>query len=410
MKTRLFTLASTVAAVGVIVLSGCARLAPTPAPVPSKTLDFGVATPITGQVAWLGGQTKTAIMLATEDQNKLGGVTIAGQKYILNPIIRDTKNDIVLAKSATEELVFDKKVKFVDGLTIADAVGAQTVTEPNKVIMFGMLPVIPQMTGPDKPYTFFKATPAYDMYQGACAYIQKFYPQARTVMSMVADLPDSPVFTGAAQTMCPKYGLNWLGFEKVPADTRDFMPIISRVLLKNSDVIDTASLGGAMGGMTGLLIKQLRQAGFNGLIMIPASPPPGVIEQAVPQQYLNKIITRDIDPNAAIVNKAYRDVFSRAKETLGGETSYAVAVFYDPLRAFFKFLDGQDTMDTTAWIQGLEKYKWTNVYGDEATWIGKPIWKINRMVLGPTYVSEYTNGKMETKWAAPRPMEFYTGQ
>ena len=91
------------------------RQLPPPAPAPPKTLDIGILTPLTGPGAYVGTNIQNAILLAIDDQNKQGGVTIAGQKYMLNPIIRDSKLDVVVGKNVAEELVFDKEVKVIAG-------------------------------------------------------------------------------------------------------------------------------------------------------------------------------------------------------------------------------------------------------------------------------------------------------
>jgi hypothetical protein len=41
-------------------------------------------------------------------------------------------------------------------------------------------------------------------------------------------------------------------------------------------------------------------------------------------------------------------------------------------------------------------------------WLGKPIWGINRMALIGTWVSEWADGKLETKWDNPLPMNCTT--
>ncbi len=71
---------------------------------PAKTLDIGIACPLTGPFSFIGTSLQNGALLAIDDQNKQGGVTIAGQKYMLNPIIRDSKQDLVLGKTIAEEL------------------------------------------------------------------------------------------------------------------------------------------------------------------------------------------------------------------------------------------------------------------------------------------------------------------
>ena len=229
MKRVLLSLLLIVLMVG-IALAGCAKPAPspapTPAPAPPKTLDIGIVTPLTGPTAFLGTQMKNAVLLAIDDQNVAGGVTIAGQKYVLDAIIRDSKADVVVGRSTAEELVFHKKVKVIAGPFLGDAIGAQSITEKNKVIGFFTIPVVPSTTGADKPYTFFFAPPMEQLCNNPAAYIQKFHPEAKTVLSLAPDLPDLPVWELAIKTICPRYGLNWLGMEKFPVDVTDFMPVI----------------------------------------------------------------------------------------------------------------------------------------------------------------------------------------
>jgi ABC-type branched-subunit amino acid transport system substrate-binding protein len=60
---------------------------------PPKKLDIGIATPLTGPAAHLGINIKNAALMAIDDQNAQGGVKIAGETYVLNPIVLDTKKD-----------------------------------------------------------------------------------------------------------------------------------------------------------------------------------------------------------------------------------------------------------------------------------------------------------------------------
>lgn len=387
-----------------VMLAGGSACAPKPA---AKTLDIGIATPLTGPAAHLGTMMQNGILMAIDDQNEQGGVTIAGQTYVLNAIIRDTKKDTVVGKTVAEELVYDKGVKVIAGPFIDDAIGVQTVTEPNKVIGFFVTPAIPGLCTPDKPYTFFCGGFALMMMVNQAAYIPEFYPEAKTVISMQPDLPDAPLWADSAKTMFQHYGLDWLGYERFPFVIEDFMPVISRALAKNPDIIDTSSTGGAMGGVCALLIKQLREAGFNGIISVPTAPPPGTVEEVVPKEYLTKVISSDVDWESPIVSDAYRDFCRRFVKRYDMRPTDMPPEFYRTLKPFFEFLDGQDTMDTTVWMEGFAKHHWTDIYGREATWVGKPIFGINRLLLRSFYVSEYTEGKLETKWEAPIPYEFF---
>jgi ABC-type branched-subunit amino acid transport system substrate-binding protein len=48
---------------------------------PPKTLDIGIAMPLTGPAADLGTDVRNTALIAIDDQNAQGGVKIAGEKY-----------------------------------------------------------------------------------------------------------------------------------------------------------------------------------------------------------------------------------------------------------------------------------------------------------------------------------------
>jgi len=195
--------------------------------------------------------------------------------------------------------------------------------------------------------------------------------------------------------------------EKFPSTTPDFAPVISRALAKKPDIIDTASTPGSMGALCALLIKQLREAGFNGIIMMPGNPPPGVMEEVVPKQSLTKIVNLDVNPDSPMVSKTYRDVYYRAKSKYNEVPASLLLQCYDIPKAFFEFLNTQNTMDATAWMESFAKYHWQGIWGIDSYWVGKPQIGINRLTLRSGWCSEYKDGKLETNFDAPIPYDMF---
>jgi hypothetical protein len=154
------------------------------------------------------------------------------------------------------------------------------------------------------------------------------------------------------------------------------------------------------------LVKQLRDAGFKGIIMLPCGSPPGLLEEIVPKEYRAKIVTTDVNADGSVVTQQYRDVRTRFMEKYQQEFC-AVAVMYNVAKPFFEFLDGQDTMDTTAWMDGFAKYRWPGLFGFETYWVGKKMYGIDRRVFFYPWTSEWIDGKLVTEWSAPIPYEMY---
>jgi len=374
-----------------------------------KTLNIGVCVPLTGPAANIGMNHYNAVQMAIENQNAKGGVTIGNQKYLLKEVARDTKFDPAVAKTATEDLVFDKKVKVIFGTTPVETSSMQTVTEPNKVILFVMSPT-PMHTGPDKPYTFSDGGLFAKMYTLGGLYIKKHYPQAKKVVSVHPDLPDVPLFIETEKKIMPYFGFDWLGLEKFPMGTTDFSTLAAKVLEKKPDIVDTAGCGPAIGGISAVLVKQLRQAGFEGLVWMPLVPPPGVMEEAVPEQYLTKIVTNDFNVSSPVITKEYKDVYNQYMAKFKTKPIDFMGEAANCSKAFFEFLNTQKTMDTAVWIRDFEKYRWKGIFGHEEFWVGKPVFGINRFLISSLWVSEWTNGKLVTEKVENFPYDLFVAK
>ena len=373
-----------------------------------KTLDIGVAIPLTGPAAFIGTQVQNGILMAIEDKNRQGGVTIAGEKYMLTALIRDTKFDAAVGKTIAEELIYDKKVKIILGPFLDDAAGVQSVTEPNKVIGFFVESTMPGMCRPDKPYSFFFTGNIPQRVLATYGYLNECCPEARTISGVTPDVVDVPVWVGATKEFAPQFGLNWLGYVKFPMTITDFMPVISRVLKQNPRIISTLS-SGVTGSVGALLIKQLREAGFKGIILQPTAVDSDMLLGVAGKEGTEGLIDIGINPDSPIVAPALREFLYRFKERFKMTPIDIPAEAYNPVKALFEFLDGQDTMDTTVWMEGFASYRWAGLWG-ESYWVGKPLLGINRVALRCYYVSKWHNGKRETLWKAPLPRKLLIGQ
>jgi hypothetical protein len=173
-------------------------------------------------------------------------------------------------------------------------------------------------------------------------------------------------------------------------------------MAKKPDMVNITGSGGGMGPMMGLFTKQLREAGFKGIIWMPTVPPPGIME-TVPKAYLTKIVTNDIALDSPIVSQDYKNLYDRFVKEFGKKPIDMFSEIYNGANAFFEFLNTQNTMDSTAWMESFAKYHWKSIFGYEGQWIGKPVFGINRFLLNSLWVSEWKNGKLETKFVAPVP-------
>ncbi|QEM67670.1 ABC transporter substrate-binding protein [Geobacter sp. FeAm09] len=80
-----------------------------------KGVKIGVSAPISGDIAALGQSTKNAVLLAQEEINAKGGITIGGTKQKVTFIIEDDENKPEAAATVFQKLINQDKVAAIIG-------------------------------------------------------------------------------------------------------------------------------------------------------------------------------------------------------------------------------------------------------------------------------------------------------
>jgi branched-chain amino acid transport system substrate-binding protein len=234
-----------------------------------KTLKVGCSEPLNVP---LGVETKKCLELIVDDFNKSGGLVIKGQRYNVELIIYDDKYTPEGGKTAAERLIYQDKVKFIVGQLGSPAtLGALTVTEPAKVLnVFGG--VSDKLKDPAFKYSF-GGTGLTTLL--LWPYVAKAYPNAKTLVFVSID--DE---TGHFNLEMNKKAIKFVGIEStkdfyVPLGTQDFSPIATSIAALKPDLVSACGTRG--GADTGLLIKALRQSGWQGPVVHNVFSEPDVI-------------------------------------------------------------------------------------------------------------------------------------
>lgn len=110
------------------------------------------------------------------------------------------------------------------------------------------------------------------------------------------------------------------------------------------------------------------------------------------------------------MSDAYRDLCRRYIAKYNSPPFDISGLEYNVEKAFFEFLNTQDSMDSTKWMEGFAQYHWKNLWGTEGYWMGKPLMGIDRQTFRSAWASEYINGKRQTLWTAPLPLDMYVSK
>jgi branched-chain amino acid transport system substrate-binding protein len=355
-----------------------------------KTLKIGCSEPLNVP---LGVETKKYLELIVDDFNKSGGLVIKGQRYNINLIIYDDKYTPEGGKTAAERLVYEDKVKFIVGQLGSPAVlGALTVTEPAKVLnVFGG--VSDKLNVPGFKYTLGGGG------VGTLAlwpYVGKAYPNAKTMVFVSND--DE---TGHFNVEINKKGAKFYGIETireffVPLGTQDFSPVATSTAAANPGIVSCVGTKG--GADTGLLIKALRQSGWQGPIVHNVFSEPDVIavcgkEAAEGYTTLFTDSTKWANPPPSAIN------LRRMYEAKYGSWNSLGMTWANPWYLFIAAVQKADSLEAddilAATRNGLT-YK--NLFG-EAMLIKRPDLGNNRYIaiLNEQGVGQYENGKLVFK-------------
>ncbi|MFC1825042.1 ABC transporter substrate-binding protein [Thermodesulfobacteriota bacterium] len=355
----------------------------------AKELKIGVLGPLSGPVAFAGKTVLNSAMVAADEVNAAGGVRIAGETYKIKLIGYDTKYAVQPAKRAAERLIFEDKVKFIIGALSLDTRGFQGVSEKNKVIIMPLGGSI--FADPKKPYTF-RITGLVDAkYVGVYTYIQKNMPYLKAVSFINPDTPVGEAYSGFSRKAAEPLGFKVLGSEFIALGGGDFTPVLTKVLGKKPDIIDLGATGG--GSDSALLIKQARELGFKGQMVAAVGLQSKTVMQVVGPTGMEGVIETGFTPDDPALSPGFKKfAMTYTKRFPKLPFIDLCSEAYDSTLAFFKFLNGQDTMDTSVLKDRFGNYVWNGIYG-KTYFGGKKTYGIKRQKVQPLYLSRWKNGK-----------------
>ncbi|MGI6278030.1 MAG: Leucine-, isoleucine-, valine-, threonine-, and alanine-binding protein precursor [Bacteroidetes bacterium ADurb.Bin141] len=101
-----------------------------------KVIRFGAAQPFTGNLAMEGDKHQKGYDLWAEETNKAGGITVNGEKYLVEIVYYDYQSDTATAVKLAEKLITEDKVDFLLGPMGSGAAKAvSAVTEKYQIPM-----------------------------------------------------------------------------------------------------------------------------------------------------------------------------------------------------------------------------------------------------------------------------------
>ena len=361
-----------------------------PAAAAEKTLDIGVLGPLSGGAASYGVELVRAAEIRTDEINKAGGLKVGGDVYKIKLITYDHKASAADAATAANKLVFQDKVKYIIGNAVGATCNAvQTVSEPQKVL-FAFVCWGTNNLGPDKPYSFRSMLSQWEVAEPFYRWIKEKHPAIKKI-AILSPNDTSGLDTNTAVVKAVKaLGLELVAEETYERGTKDFYPILNKILAKKPDMLDVAA---SPPGEAGLILKQAHELGFKGAKGWTAGTNPASLvgisgPEAAERLWSPLNINVKSDFVDARVRKFGDEYEKRYKEVPG-----AIAVAnYAAFDVITKAMQEAGSVDTDKVLAALTARPYDTVWGRLAIG-GKETYGIDRQFLYPMTISEMRSGK-----------------
>jgi branched-chain amino acid transport system substrate-binding protein len=229
----------------------------------NKVLKIGHIGVMSGPAASWGLINKYAALAGAEIINEDGGFEIGGEKYDIEIVSLDTKQDPRVAIAGAERLVYQEGIKYIIGPNVDDTTRA-------------VLPVLEKAGAFNICYGWHRelfTSPSKNTALGMIAgyqsapVIYKYFKEQRGVKSL-ACVPRNDASGLNSRDSCVA-AADQLGIKITSSDstyepnTSDFFPIMGRIIGQNPDLI---VLSGVAPADAPLLIRAARELGYKGLM------------------------------------------------------------------------------------------------------------------------------------------------
>lgn len=358
----------------------------------AETLKIGSYVSLSGPGAPWGIAVVRCSEMRIEEYNAAGGLTIGGKKYKLELVAYDHKYTSAGGLEAINKLVFQDKVKFIaTTFGTAPNLAGLSVTEPNKVLHCTLASGA-GLLGPDKPYSFRLLMGAAEYMPALYRWLHKEYPKAKKVAVLNRD--DA---WGKDCNVYGRKGAEAQGFKVVydgnfPLGSKDFSPILTRMIAEKPDIIETT---GALLGEGVLLLKQARELGYTGpMVTNLATVPELVLKMAGAEASEEAIsaLTIITDEDDATVPKKVKELARRYREKYNEPLPGLGVNGYDSITVVVEAIKKANSLDTTKVKKAMEALKLDLLQGP-AKFTGEKTYGIKHQIVLPIQISRCRGGK-----------------
>ena len=355
----------------------------TPA-IAADTITIGAIMGLTGPGATFGVPGKVAGEILAEEVNAKGGLDVGGKKYQIKIIGYDDQFKAAEAVAAYNRLQNQDGVKYLLVGTSAPAMAIKKSLEDDKVI--GLTSAFsPAVIDDNTKYMFRLYSTSANYMPGYVKWI-KDNVKGKKIALMNPNDESGWGHIKNVEPVLKDAGLEIAGSELYERNTKDFSPMLTKILALQPDAID---VGVTQPATAGLILRQARDLGFKGVfVQTGGGSWQQTVDVAGKEAAEGLVNIQYADPD----NPEFKRIAEKYMKIVGQPPSEILAPYYDAYRlllaAIQKAGDPNDTTKIAATFPQLLPTK--SIQGDEISY-GK------HQFITPMYVVVVQNGRAVVK-------------
>jgi branched-chain amino acid transport system substrate-binding protein len=362
-----------------------------------NVLKIGVLGVMSGPAASWGLVNRYSAEATAQMYNEQGGVEIDGDKYQIQIVSIDDKNDPKLAVSGAERLIHQEGIKYVIGPNVdTTAASIVPVVEAGDAINFPYA-FSKQLYTPPRSNSVLGMIASYQAAPIIYSYLQK--EQGVETVSFIARNESDPLNqrdegVAAAQAL----GLQVVSSEDTyEPGTTDFFPVMSKVVGESPDLI---VLSGVAPADAPLLIRTARELGYEGILSTETAQDIGILNE-VAGELADGFISVG-GASTPEIRSAYMEEFIDRYNQVAGEWNDEAGTKVYALEIILMTLQkaGKEAIeDVEAFKAAMDGFSIKNPFlkeDQQLTYVGTDYFEQKRQIGVPMVVNEVQGGEFKT--------------
>jgi branched-chain amino acid transport system substrate-binding protein len=352
-----------------------------------KYKTFGLLQALSGPAAPWGIPITRSIEMGADQINEQGGLKVKGVTYKWKTTLYDHKYIPAEAVKALNKAIYADKVDFVSIMGGSPTLACIPLLKENKMLSLNDAAGGKDVTNPDNPLVFRYNPSILAAYAAELPWL-KVHEGIKTMASINPDDATGRSGIWSAKLAADIDKIKIVSEEFFERGSKDFAPLLTRVIAKNPDLIET---GYTDPTSSALITKQARELGYKGVILCIWGPDPKqVLKIAGPlAEGVYMGVSGPPEPQTPAQKALYKRFLTKYPASDWDPNYYT---HYAMIPCLTKAIVEAQSFDPFVLAKHLENLKWDSPQGI-LRFGGTKIFGIKRQLISPSTLLQARKGE-----------------